>query len=44
MEDYEMLELLLTMALPRIDTKPIAKELLAKFGSFADVIAAYPRS
>ena len=42
MEDYEMLELLLTMALPRIDTKPIAKELLAKFGSFADVIAASP--
>lgn len=38
--DYELLELLLFMAQPRADTKPIAKELLRKFGSFAEVISA----
>jgi DNA repair protein RadC len=34
------LELLLFRALPRRDVKPLAKNLLAKFGSFAEVIAA----
>ena len=38
--DYELLELVLFSALPRRDTKPIAKALLARFGSFAEVIAA----
>jgi len=38
--DYELLELVLFAAIQRRDTKPIAKALLAKFGSFADVIAA----
>ena len=38
--DYELLKLLLFMAQPRADTKPIAKELLRKFGSFAEVISA----
>jgi DNA repair protein RadC len=38
--DYELLELLLFMAIPRRDIKPLAKELIDKFGSFADVIAA----
>jgi len=38
--DYELLELLLFMAQPRADTKPIAKDLLRKFGSFAEVISA----
>ncbi|OQW50939.1 RadC family protein [Candidatus Raskinella chloraquaticus] len=38
--DYELLELLLFRAMPRRDVKPIAKELLRKFGSFAEVIAA----
>jgi DNA repair protein RadC len=38
--DYELLELLLFRALPRRDVKPLAKALLAKFGSFAEVIAA----
>ena len=41
--DYELLELTLFAALPRRDTKPLAKALLARFGSFADVIAA-PRA
>src|SRR5262245_53657285 len=40
--DYELLELLLCQALPRIDTKPIAKALLKHFGSFAAVMAATP--
>ena len=39
-DDYELLELILFQALPRIDTKPIAKSLLAEFGSLADVVAA----
>ena len=38
--DHEMLEMLLFTALPRRDTKPIARALLARFGSFADAIAA----
>ncbi len=38
--DYELLEMVLFLALPRKDTKPIAKALLARFGSFANVIAA----
>jgi DNA repair protein RadC len=38
--DYELLELLLFMAIPRIDTKPLAKDLIERFGSFADAIAA----
>lgn len=42
MPDYEMLELLLMLSIPRRDVKPIAKELLAKFGSFAGVINASP--
>ena len=40
LEDYELLELLLFRPLPRQDTKPIAKALLARFGSFAEVLAA----
>ncbi len=43
LQDYEMLEMLLFLAIPRRDTKPIAKALLARFGSFAAVIAADPR-
>ena len=40
--DYELLELILFRALPRRDVKPLAKALLARFGSFAEVIAASP--
>ncbi len=35
--DYELLELLLTYSLPRINTKPIAKALLHKFGTIVNV-------
>lgn len=38
--DYEILELMLFAAIPRADTKPLAKALLAKFGSFGAVLAA----
>lgn len=38
--DYEMLELLLTYAIPRRDTKPIAKELLTRFGNIQGVFSA----
>jgi DNA repair protein RadC len=38
--DYELLELLLFRAIPRRDVKPLAKTLIATFGSFAEVIAA----
>jgi DNA repair protein RadC len=40
MPDYEILELVLTTILPRQDVKPLAKGLIATFGSFADAIAA----
>ncbi len=38
--DYELLELFLFRSLPRGDVKPIAKALLARFGSLAAVLAA----
>jgi DNA repair protein RadC len=38
--DYELLELVLFRALPRQDTKPLAKQLIDKFGSFSQVVAA----
>lgn len=38
--DYEFLELVLFRAIPRRDTKVIAKRLIARFGSFAEVINA----
>jgi len=42
MPDYELLELVLFLALPRRDTKSLAKQLLAKFGDFNRVLAAPP--
>jgi len=38
--DYELLELVLFRAIPQRDVKPLAKELITKFGSFAEVLAA----
>ncbi len=40
MPDYEFLEFLLTMSIPRRDVKPLAKQLIKKFGSFAGVVNA----
>lgn len=38
--DYEMLELLLFRSIPRRDTKQLAKDMIARFGSLADVLSA----
>ncbi|SFH01801.1 RadC family protein [Methylobacterium gossipiicola] len=40
--DYELLELALFRAIPRRDVKPLAKALIRRFGSFAEVISAEP--
>lgn len=40
--DYELLELVLFRALPRQDTKPLAKALIERFKTFAEVINAPP--
>jgi DNA repair protein RadC len=40
--DYELIELVLFRAIPRRDVKPLAKALIARFGSFAEAIAAPP--
>jgi hypothetical protein len=42
LSDYKLLELLLFRVMPRRDVKPLAKALVAKFGSFAEAIAAPP--
>ncbi len=42
--DYELLELVLFSALPRQDTKPLAKTLIDRFGSFAEVVSAEPQA
>lgn len=42
--DHELLEMVLFLALPRRDTKPIARALLDKFGSFAGAVSAAPQS
>jgi DNA repair protein RadC len=40
LSDYELLEAVLFRAQPRRDLKPLAKTLIATFGSFAEVISA----
>ncbi|MET3924957.1 DNA repair protein RadC [Devosia sp. 2618] len=40
LEDYELLELALQLAIPRKDTKALAKTLLREFGSFSGVFNA----
>ena len=42
LDDYELLELILFLAIPRVDTKAIAKELLARFGTYSNVLSASP--
>jgi DNA repair protein RadC len=41
--DYELMELLLTLAHTRADVKPLAKTLVDQFGSYAGAIAASPQ-
>ena len=38
--DYELLELILFRAVPRRDTKPLAKAILSQFGTFAEALNA----
>src|ERR1700710_1631717 len=38
--DHEMLEMILFIALPRRDTKPIARDLLTRFKTFSGVVGA----
>jgi len=38
--DYELLELVLFRPIPRRDTKPVAKAMIARFGSFAAAVSA----
>jgi DNA repair protein RadC len=40
LQEYELLELVLFRAIPQRDVKPLAKDLLATFGSFAEVLGA----
>ena len=40
MPDYELLELVLFRAIPRRDVKPLARDLLDRFGDFNRVISA----
>jgi DNA repair protein RadC len=40
--DYELLELLLFYSIERIDTKPLAKRLIERFGTMGDIFAAEP--
>ena len=44
MPDYEILELLLTLAIPRGDVKPVAKALVDRFGSLGSVLSAEPEA
>lgn len=42
--DYELLELLLFQAIPRRDIKPLAKLLIAEFGTLAALLSAAPET
>jgi len=40
LQDYELLEMILFSAIPRRDVKPLAKQLLAEFGSISGILSA----
>jgi DNA repair protein RadC len=40
MPDYELMEMILFRAIPRRDTKPLAKAVIERFGGFAEAINA----
>jgi DNA repair protein RadC len=42
--DHELVEYLLALAIPRRDTKPIAKKLIREFGGFGSLLAADPQA
>lgn len=39
-QDYELMEMLLFRAIPRRDVKPLAKDIIAKFGGFSEALSA----
>jgi DNA repair protein RadC len=41
-DDYEILEVLLCAFIPRVDVRPIAQELVRKFGTVSGALAAAP--
>ena len=43
-QDYEVIEYLLTFAIPRKDTKPLAKALIERFGNLPAVMDATPEA
>jgi len=42
--DHELVEYLLALAIPRRDTKPLARQLIAKFGGVGGLLAAEPEA
>jgi DNA repair protein RadC len=40
--DYELIEYLLTLTIPRVDTKPLAKKLLSEFGGIGALLSSSP--
>jgi DNA repair protein RadC len=44
LQDYELIEYLLALAIPRRDTKPLAKALLREFGGIGPLLAADPEA
>lgn len=44
LQDYELIEYLLALAIPRRDTKPLAKALLTEFGGIGGLMAASPEA
>lgn len=39
-QDYELMEMILFRAIPRRDVKPLAKDIIEKFGGFAEALSA----
>ncbi len=44
LQDHELIEYLLSLAIPRRDTKPLARRLLAAFGSYGALVHADPEA
>jgi DNA repair protein RadC len=44
LSDHELIECLLALAIPRIDTKPLAKRLIERFGGLGPLLAADPEA
>jgi DNA repair protein RadC len=39
-QDYELVEYLLTLTVPRVDTKPLAKKLISEFGGIGPLLSS----